>query len=548
MDWPDSCLFTSAWSQDNYAKVAGWSRSQFSEDAGQFGERGYLLALAAGEHKNVAVHLTYSMQAVGTGLSPEDTRVYGAVYTLGVQGGLSSLPNLGGACGCNADNTFRRALGNMTIVVPASGEGVPFANCLSWASSQMCPVRGVRIEGSLAVNSCSAKSSRDCWTSGVSAGQNSVITGTVYLQHYDAAARQAYGQEQFLLRNATCGGVVSTGIATFVGNKIPGVAQDLAATPAIREVPFLAYHGGWFLVVPGLERGKIGATCSAPPGTRFVATSACQFVRPDSVGSAQAALDAGRPVVFFPGTYRLAQTLRVTLPDAVLLGLGMPTVLGPKGAPVLTVGAGAHNCTVSQLVLGAGDGSDSTFDLVTVGAKGGPKPPADALTVFHDVQLAIGGWNGANVKVDLHDGFALTIYSSQVVLDNVHVWVADHGRFGGWGGACGHQCQFELVGAKGGVRVFGDDVACYGLCIEHFRAGPYLEWHGLRGSVYGYMSEVAYWFPEPTMGPVILVAEEARASFVIKKIGIYTFFKESPKVPTCTVPPYRIEQPSYSAC
>ena len=475
------------------------------------------------------------MQAIGLGWTPEDTVINGAVYTLGVSPGGSD-PYGGGPCGGNADNTFRRAMGNLKIIVPSQvGNGVPSPNTLSWASSQQCPARGLHIVGNFIVGSCCPPGAHNCadWASGVSAGHNSIITGTFILG----------SQQQFVIRNATIGAIQDIGqLLVLIGNNITSkIPQDLDITPCIREVPFLVSSNGWWLVVPGLERNKVGAQCSTPPGTRFISTAACCFVTPETVNSkVQAALDQGQSLIFFPGNYFLAQTLKVTKEDVVLLGLGMPNIFGPTNQPVLTIAPDVHNATVSQLVLSAGLNSNTTFDLITIGdPTSTARPGEDQFIVFHDIQIAVGGWNTLDVKVLLGNGAALKIYSSQVILDNIHIWVADHGKFGGWSSPCDHQCQYYLVGCKSGLIVYGDSVTCYGLNVEHMNEGPFMEWHGKNGTVYGYTTELPYWYHEDLMQqPVIYVAPSVRDSFTIKKIGIYLFNSAKQVKKPCTDPYY----------
>jgi hypothetical protein len=101
--------------------------------------------------------------------------------------------------------------------------------------------------------------------------------------------------------------------------------------------------------------------------------------------------------------------------------------------------------------------------------------------------------------------------------------VADHGQFGGWGAPCSHACQYALSRADKGLVVYGDNVLAYGLCIEHVADGPFLEWRGKDGRVYGHMSELAYCNPTGVMNnPVIHVADSA-SDFITRVAAIYTF-------------------------
>ena len=517
VEWPaNSTLVVHDWTPQHQQSMQGVSARQLPA---QFKEQAFLLGFRPGTYSDVAVSLGYNMQACGFGLTPSDTLIHGAIYALGVDGGDSS-------CGGNADNVFRRTLSNMTIAVPTSkGPGVPRPGTLSWATSQQCPLRSVNIQGNLTVGTCCPSSNLGCqaWASGVAAGQNCVISGTFTI----------HPQNQFLVRNADVASIDGSGPRfCLIGNRIAdGRKNDVAATPAIREIPFLCVDLGWWLVVPGLERDKVGASCSTPPGTRFCSTSDVAFLKPGQ--DAQLPLAAGKHLVFLPGTHALTAPLVLSHKDTVVLGLGQPMLRNPEGKPALQVQA--PGATVSGIVfVAAGDTPNLT--LIEVGSSrhtaGG-----DNFTVLHDLQLCIGGWNGRNETVRI--GTAITVHMSNVVLDNVHLWVADHGNFGGWdtgSTGCGHECQYRLAAADICLKVYGNHVYCYGLCVEHFHAGPYVDWYGTDGKVYGFMAELSYFLPGNAVQkhPVVEVHTEAkRFELVTNAIYSFKFGKKLPQADPC---------------
>jgi hypothetical protein len=57
-------------------------------------------------------------------------------------------------------------------------------------------------------------------------------------------------------------------------------------------------------------------------------------VRPsDSAATINAALTQGRHLLFQPGVCRLNDTIRITRPDTVVLGLGLATLIPTTGRP-----------------------------------------------------------------------------------------------------------------------------------------------------------------------------------------------------------------------
>jgi hypothetical protein len=115
-----------------------------------------------------------------------------------------------------------------------------------------------------------------------------------------------------------------------------------------------------------------------------------------------------------------------------------------------------------------------------------------------------------------------TINSSDVLIDNVWLWRADHGDGVGW----------DVNKSENGIIVNGTDVTAYGLFVEHFEGYQTL-WNGDGGRVYFYQSEIPYDVPSQgqwTHGGVNGYASYKVADSVqshdARGLGVYSVFDD----------------------
>ena len=87
----------------------------------------------------------------------------------------------------------------------------------------------------------------------------------------------------------------------------------------------------------------------------FVASNAS-----DSASTINAKLAAGLHVVLSPGIYELEDTLRLRMPNQVLLGLGLATLVAANGLPAVAV-ANVDGVRVAGVLLQAGTKPTSTL-------------------------------------------------------------------------------------------------------------------------------------------------------------------------------------------
>ena len=156
--------------------------------------------------------------------------------------------------------------------------------------------------------------------------------------------------------------------------------------------------------------------------------------------------------------------------------------------------------------------------LLQVGTRPGvgPADPADP-TVVQDVFFRIGGATKGRAAT------SLVVNSSQVILDDIWAWRADHGDGVGWA---------DNVGDTG-VVVNGDHVTAYGLFVEHYEKYEVI-WNGTNGTDIFFQNEMPYdapsqaaWMANPrTHGyPAFLITHHA-VGFHGYGMGSYSFFNQ----------------------
>jgi hypothetical protein len=305
-------------------------------------------------------------------------------------------------------------------------------------------------------------------------------------------------QQQWITRNSVLNNGWSNGVwnQVFVGvtgappqNFPPTTANGnpytiIATSPVTREKPFLYVDGdGNFNVfVPALQKNSAGVTwANGPAAGSSIPISDFYIAKPtDSVAVINLALAFGKNLILTPGVYKLDRPLHILWPNTVVLGLGYPTLVPTRGNVTMDV-ANVPGVKLSGLLFDAG--TINSPILLQVGllpilpilrsAGSDPNNP----TMIQDVFFRIGGANVGKATV------SLAVNSSNVILDNIWVWRADHGNPGtvGW----------TINTAKNGVIINGDNVVAYGLAVEHFQKYQTI-WNGENGIDYFYQSEMPY--------------------------------------------------------
>jgi hypothetical protein len=484
------------------------------QDGNQFGRQRYALLFEPGTYGSPAdplfLQVGYYTSVAGLGAAPGDVVINGAVDSFNrcLPATPPAPPN------CTALVNFWRSLSNLTIRVPPARSGGPCSRTAEfWAASQSSPIRRVEIDGLASLmDYCSAP--------GYSSGgfiADSKLSGRPVLNG---------SQQQFLVRNSILDGWSNSVWNQVFSGDVGAPAQSfgsgkqyttLAASPVTEEAPFVQVDqaGSYSVFVPAVRHGSVGpswvggrtAGTAIPIRRFFVATPA------DSAAVINAALARGQDLILTPGVYSVDETVQITRPDTVVVGLGFPTLVPANGVVTMRI-ADVRGVKLSGTIFDAGPRNSPT--LLAVGSRPGVgSGDAGDPTLLADVVFRIGG--GAPGRA----ATSLVLDSSDVILDDVWAWRADHGNGVGWSDNVGNT----------GVLVNGDHVTAYGLFVEHYE-GDEVIWNGADGTDVLFQNEMPYDPPSQaawraaanTDGyPAFLITRHA-SGFQGYGMGSYSFF------------------------
>jgi len=415
--------------------------------ANEFSKNRYALLFKPGTY-HLDVRVGYYMHIMGLGNSPEDVVIVGAVRSNSSQGGHVL---------CN----FWRTAENLTIVPTVDSTNV-------WAVSQAAPLHRVYVKGNLKLfeGSSSGGFMADCKIDGT------VISGS---------------QQQWLTRNSVFkkwdGGVwnmVYVGVSGAPEENWPDKpVTTIKLTPEVCEKPYWIYSGNKFsLKIPALKQNSTGVdwdnqNCKE----KTVSIDRFYIAKPDvdNAESINKALKKGKHILFTPGIYSLSESLKVTRPGTVMMGIGMTTLVPEKGNKAIEV-KDIDGVTIAGLLIDAAIIPSET--LMQVGETGSKKNHKTKPTFLFDVFFRVGG------AIEGSTSNCLMINSNNVFVDHVWLWRADHGNGIGWNKS---KCANGLI-------VNGDNVTIYGLFNEHFQEYQTI-WNGEKGCVYFYQCEMPYDVP-----------------------------------------------------
>jgi hypothetical protein len=435
----------------------------------EMGTQRYALLFMPGTYGSTAHPLVFQVgyytEVAGLGASPTDVTINGHVDVYNRCFG----PN-----NCIALVNFWRSLSNLTINVTG------LAGCRAsgdfWAVSQAAPMRRVNITGGnlTFMDYCTAGPQYASGGFMADSQTGFIVNGS---------------QQQFLVRDSSIGGW-SNGVWNQVFSGVIGApAQSFSSTPynpppyttlptspVTRERPFLYVDGSGDanVFVPALRRNSSGTTWAGGPAAGssipidqfYIATPA------DSAQAIDNALARGLNLILTPGIYHLDRTLKVKRADTVVLGLGFPTLVPDNGITALST-ADVPGVKLAGFLVDAGAVNSDV--LVQVGTPHAHKSDPNDPTSLQDVFFRIGGATPGKATT------SLVVNSSDVILDDIWAWRADHGSGVGW----------TSNTADTGVVVNGDDVTAYGLFVEHYQRYQVI-WNGENGRTIMYQSEMPY--------------------------------------------------------
>lgn len=229
------------------------------------------------------------------------------------------------------------------------------------------------------------------------------------------------------------------------------------------------------------------------------------------------ALAAGKNLLVTPGVYHLDQTLKVTRPDTVVLGLGLATLIPDNGITAMTI-ADVSGVQLAGLLIDAG--TTNSAQLMEMGPSGSSADHSADPSALHDVFFRIGGAGVGKATT------SLTINSDDVIGDHLWLWRADHGSGVGW----------TSNTADTGLVVNGDDATMYGLFVEHYQKHQTI-WNGNGGRTYFYQNEMPYdppnqaaWMNGSTQGYAAYKVANSVTSHQVYGFGSYCYFNVNPGV------------------
>jgi hypothetical protein len=431
--------------------------AQVLSPTAQFGGQRRAFLFKPGTYTNVWANLGFYTTVAGLGLNPGDVVLQnGAVnvdsgWNAGDQG--------------NATQNFWRSAENFALV-PQGGTN-------RWAVSQAAPMRRVHIRGNLHLGPSNQGNGQGYASGGYLA--DSKVDGSI----------SSGSQQQWYTRDSQIG-VWYDGVWNMVFSGVQGAPAAsfpsppytvLATTPVSREKPFLYIDGSgkYRVFLPALRTNASSASwVSGSTAGTSLPMSQFYVARPgDSADTLNAALSQGLHLFFTPGTYHLDQTLQVTRPNTVVLGLAFPTLVPQNGVNAMQV-ADVDGVRIAGLLFDAGTVNSNT--LLTIGAAGSSASHAANPITVQDVFFRIGGAVAGKAT------HSLVVNSHDALVDHIWAWRADHGSSPtGW----------TVNTADTGLVVNGNNVLATGLFVEHYQKYEVV-WNGQGGRTIFFQNEKPY--------------------------------------------------------
>jgi len=478
----------------------------------QFGTQRYALLFEPGTYGSSATPLNFQVgyytTVAGLGQSPNDVVINGSIDVYNQCTGGS----------CVASDNFWRSLSNLTINVSN-----PTFGCYTgefWAVSQAAPIRRVLVNG--------AATLMDYCT-----GPSYASGGFIADSEFEGGTIVSGSQQQWITRNSQIdgwtngvwnqvfSGVVGAPAQCFPQDSCSGPYTTLATSPVTREEPYMYIdsNGNYNVFVPSVQFNSAGTTWAngQTPGSSIPISQFFIAQPTNSATQINAQLFLGKNLILTPGIYNLNQTLLVTRPDTVVLGIGFPTLI-PENGIVSMIVLPAQGVMVSGMIFDAGIPNSPL--LLQFGTPLGPSSSSDP-SALQDVFFRIGGAEPGQANVSLSVG------SNNTILDDIWAWRADHGNGVGWTDNT----------ADTGLIVTGNNVTAYGLFVEHYQQYEVI-WTGNGGTDIFFQNEMPYdppsqaaWMEAPGVdGWAAFKVTENVTSFKGYGLGSYSFFDQGVKI------------------
>ncbi len=460
----------------------------------QFGTQRYALLFKPGTYSAEA-NIGYYTSIQGLGQNPDDVTINGDVT-------VDAFDGTG-----NATQNFWRSAENMAIN-PSSGSD-------RWAVAQAGPFRRMDVHGGLELYPASY---------GYASGgyiADSKVSGQVS----SVSQQQWYSQDSnFGSWSGSVWNMVFSGVTGAPAQSFPSPPMTtLATTPTSRDVPYLYVDssGNYHVFVPSLRTGASGASWAngSTPGTSVPMSQFFVATPSNTAAQINSALAEGCNLFFTPGVYNIDQTINVTNPDTVVLGVGFPTLIPQNGVNTMQV-ADVNGVRVDGLLFDAGTTNSNA--LLTVGTPGSTTSHASDPTSVQDTFFRIGGDIAGKATN------SLVVNSSNTLLNDIWAWRADHGNSGtvGW----------TTNTAAHGLVVNGSNVLATGLFVEHYQQQQVV-WNANGGETIFFQDEMPYdppnqaaWMDGSSDGYPAYEVAPSVTSHQAYGMGSYCYFNVNPAV------------------
>ncbi|MDT0267261.1 adenylyl cyclase [Streptomyces sp. DSM 44915] len=464
------------------------------QETAQFGTGRFAFLFRPGHYQDLDVNIGYYTHVAGLGRSPDDVDITGWVRV--------EADWFDG----NATHNFWRTAENLSVT--------PWDGYNRFAVSQAAPVRRLHIRGEMPL-----WNGYDGWASGgfmADSKVDRVVSGS---------------QQQWLTRNSELGewagsvwNMVFVGVDGAPPHHFPNPSHTVVdRAPLVKEKPYLYLDdaGEYAVLVPEIRRDARGTSWSGgpTPGTSLPLSAFHVAQEGDTAADLNAALAAGKHLLLTPGVYRVTETLQITHPGTVVLGIGLATLVPEGGINAVKI-ADVDGVQLAGVLIDAGPGGSET--LLEIGDAGTTTRHRDDPIHLHDVFARIGGAGPGSAER------SVVVHSHDTLIDHVWLWRGDHGEGVGW----------DVNPATNGLVVNGDDVTGYGLFVEHYQ-GHQVIWRGDRGRTYFYQCELPYdppdqaaWMNGDELGWTAYVVAEDVTEHTAYGLGVYTLMLEDETITT----------------
>jgi hypothetical protein len=503
---PNVYIFTPSMSLSSIqATVDSIATQQVSN---QFGTQRYALLFEPGTYGTSTNPLNFQVgyytTVAGLGQSPADVVIYGSI----------DVYNQCFSGSCIASVNFWRSLSNLTINTTTPNFGC--YNGEFWAVSQAAPIRRVLVNGpATLMDYCTGPS----FASG----------GFIADSQFTGGSIVSGSQQQWITRNSNLdgwsngvwnqvfSGVIGAPAQCFPQGSCSGPYTTLATSPVTREEPYLYMDssGNYNVFVPSVQFNTVGTTWAngQTPGSSIPISKFFIAQPTNSAAQINTQLLLGKNLILTPGIYNLNQTLLVTRPDTIVLGIGFPTLI-PENGIVSMIVLPSKGVMASGMIFDAGIPNSPL--LLQFGTLFGPSSSSDP-SALQDVFFRIGGAEAGQATV------SLSVSSNNTILDDIWAWRADHGTGVGWTDNT----------ADTGLIVTGNNVTAYGLFVEHYQKYEVI-WSGNGGTDIFFQNEMPYdppsqaaWIEAPGVdGWAAFKITNNVTSFKGYGLGSYSFFNQ----------------------